>query len=566
MSELFSYLSSNPDYFPHGYRLGWSPALIFTHVFADLLVAFSSFSIFATLLWFVRRRPDFRFRRSIMLFGAFILMCGFAQLAGVLTLWQPVYGAEALAKLLAGALAVAASIVLWPLLSKLLALPGPAQQAAAQAAVETETGRRLEAEAKLHRAEADAEARYSRRVTEMAETNLSLAQQLAHQTQIARALSQTSAHFMDLADRTRTGIIHVTTDGVVRSASMQYAALVGVESPDTLVGRTTDEWIVEPDTAGLKAYRRSVLLGDAAAIEMRIRRPDGAIVDVEALCSVSQNGGEPIIVGFVRDISQRKDHEREAEMTRLKLARSNEDLERFASVASHELNVPLRHLRIVLETVTENAGDKLDRDCIRLLEQGCEATERMSTLIKDLLDFSRIGSIAVNSEPVKLGDVLHAAIQNIAVHVNASAARIDIGELPTVNGNAGALIHLWQNLLNNAIRYRSKKPPEIAVAASDVDDGWEIAVTDNGIGVPAEQAERIFEMHTRLHAYKDIPGSGIGLAACRRAAELHGGRIWLDTSYSGGSRFVVWLPKRPADAGTAEAFGPGNYPRSRTAR
>jgi light-regulated signal transduction histidine kinase (bacteriophytochrome) len=173
----------------------------------------------------------------------------------------------------------------------------------------------------------------------------------------------------------------------------------------------------------------------------------------------------------------------------------------------------------------------------------------MSVLIKDLLQFSRIGSIVTEGETVALGDAVNAAVANLTHQIGVTGARLEIGSLPSVTGNAGALAHLWQNLISNAIKYRSERHPEIGITASEVGDGWEIAITDNGRGVSADQAERIFEMHTRLHAYKDIPGSGIGLAACRRIAELHGGRIRLDTSYAGGARFILWLPNHPLDAG-----------------
>ena len=176
----------------------------------------------------------------------------------------------------------------------------------------------------------------------------------------------------------------------------------------------------------------------------------------------------------------------------------------------------------------------------------------MTSLIKDLLDFSQIGSIETSDEIVDLDAVLKVSIANLADPVGNTGARIDVGRLPVVCGNAGALNHLWQNLISNAMKYRSERQPEITIAATDIDDGWEIAITDNGMGVPPDQAERIFEMHVRLHSYSDIPGSGIGLAACRRIVELHGGRIWLDTSYTKGSRFVVWLPKTLGAAQSAE--------------
>jgi PAS domain S-box-containing protein len=552
MSDLFSFFSI-AGYSPHGSCLAWNPMLVFMHVFSDLLVALASFSIPASLYYFLRKRRDFAYRRIALLFATFIFACGLTHLFGAVTVWQPVYGIEAVVKLLTGAVSAATAIVLWPLIPTLLTLPSHGQLAATNAALEIEIGERRRAQENLKHAHEIAEAKLNQRTAEMTELNLQLAQRLAQHQEIEKELAQANARFMDLASRTKTGIIHVLADGTIRWANYHYADLAGRETPDDVIGHMTDEWIVEPDAKGLAAYRRAILLGSTETVELRIRRPDGSVVDAEAISAVSHAGNEPIIIAFVRDITQRKDAEREAEQSRAQIARSNEDLERFAAVASHDLNAPLRHLRIVLESVIEDSGGKLEKESVLLLKQGYEATERMSVLIKDLLQFSRIGSIVARGETVALAEAIEAGIENLAHPIAVSGARVEIGSLPTVTGNAGALTHLWQNLLSNAIKYRSERTPEITITAADAGDGCEIAITDNGRGVPPDQAERIFEMHTRLHAYKDIPGSGIGLAACRRIAELHGGRIWLDTAYTGGSRFVVWLPKHPEDAAAPAA-------------
>jgi PAS domain S-box-containing protein len=470
-------------------------------------------------------------------------------LLGVWAIWQPAFGIRALTTVFAALAGAALVVVVWTLLPKLRSIPTARELAAVNGALEAETAERRALEVELRQTQTVAEARLNKRTAEMTALNLDLARQVAQFEKTAHKLAETTDQFMDLADRTRTGIVHVTPDGVVRSASLRYAELVGVENPHELIGRNVDEWVIEPDGEAMRAYRRSVLLGNHVPIEKRIRRTDGTVIDVEKLAALSRAEGETIIVGFVRDITKRKAMEREAERVREQLAHSNQDLERFASIASHDLNAPLRHLRIALETVMEDAGGALDADCQQMLEQGHQAALRMSGLVRDLLDFSRIDAMASTMDEVNLAGVIRGTLETIGAQVSASGATVEIGDLPTLRGNASALAHLWQNLIGNAIAYRSEKPPEIEISAADTGDGWEIAIADNGIGVPPDQADRIFEMHARLHAYKDIPGTGIGLAACRRIAELHGGHIWLDTAYTAGARFVVWLPKRPPGSG-----------------
>ena len=495
----------------------------------------------------MRSRPGFDRGRAVIFFAVICGLAGVAHLLGIWTVWHPAFGVQIFVMLLAGVAGVIGMAIVWRLIPTLRSMPTTRGLTAVKAALETEIAERRAAEERLQHVQTIAEAKLNRRTAEMTELNLNLARQVAQYERTAHKLTETTEQFMDLADRTRTGIVHVTPDGIVRWASLCYAEMLGVDRPEDLIGRMVEEWVVEPDGAAMHAFRRSVLLGNQMPIEKRIRRIDGTTIDVENLAALSRANGEPIIVGFVRDITKRKTMERESERVRQQLASSNQDLERFASIASHDLNAPLRHLRIVLESLMEDAGGVLHEDSRRLLEQGHQAALRMSNLVRDLLEFSRIDSMTFNEEEVKLDAVVRGVVDTIHEHLAASGARIAVGKLPTVTGNSSALAHLWQNLISNAITYRSNTAPEIAISASDAGNGWEIAIVDNGIGVPGDQAERIFEMHTRLHAYKDIPGTGIGLAACRRIAEAHGGRIWLDTEYSDGTRFVVWFPKRPAE-------------------
>jgi PAS domain S-box-containing protein len=546
MHNFTEFLFSSSGYLPSGYCLDWNPVLVLTYVFADFFLAVSYFSVAIALYYFMRGRPGFDHGRAVLLLTVFCFLAGGIHALEILTVWQPAFGVETVAMLLAAATGIIVMSVFWRLIPKLKSLPSVSDLTAVNAALEREIVERRAAEERLQHAEAIAEVRLNRRTAELTELNLNLARQVAQYEETAHKLSETTEQFMDLADRTRTGVVHVTPDGVVRWSSLRYAEILGIDSPDGLVGRKVDEWVIEPDREAIQAFRRAVLLGNHSLIEKRIRRADGAIIDVEILAALSRARGETIIVSFVRDITKRKTMEREAERIRTQLASSNQDLERFASIASHDLNAPLRHLRIVLESLMEDSGGALDEGSRQLLEQGHQAALRMSNLVRDLLQFSRIDSMTFNEEEVKLDEVIRAGIESVADHLNASDARIEVGEMPTVTGNGSALTHLWQNLISNAITYRSKRTPEIRISATEAGGGWEIAIADNGIGVPNEHAERIFEMHTRLHAYKNIPGTGIGLAACRRIAEAHGGRIWLDTGYADGSRFVIWLPKQLA--------------------
>ena len=166
----------------------------------------------------------------------------------------------------------------------------------------------------------------------------------------------------------------------------------------------------------------------------------------------------------------------------------------------------------------------------------------MQTLINDLLAFSRVGRSGREHELVDLNDVLAAAQSALAETLQAASASVEVGELPTVSGDRTQLTSLFQNLISNAVKFRGKKKPVVRIEAVRQGEQWQLSCADNGIGIEGEYAERIFLIFQRLHSREAYDGSGIGLALCRKIVEYHGGRIWLDTNYSGGACFRMALP------------------------
>ncbi|WP_431877786.1 sensor histidine kinase [Amycolatopsis sacchari] len=224
------------------------------------------------------------------------------------------------------------------------------------------------------------------------------------------------------------------------------------------------------------------------------------------------------------------------------LERSNAELEQFAYVASHDLQEPLRKVASFCQLLQRRYAGQLDERADQYIAFAVDGAKRMQVLINDLLAFSRVGRIVREAMPVSCEKVVEQAKTNLATAIEQSGATIEVGELPTVRAEVPLLTAVFQNLLGNALKFHGDNTPHVTVTAERDGDFWRFCVQDNGIGIDPEYAERIFVIFQRLHAKADYPGTGIGLAMCRKIVEHHGGTIWLDTTVQTGARFCFTLP------------------------
>ncbi|HEY1618144.1 MAG TPA: ATP-binding protein [Streptosporangiaceae bacterium] len=228
------------------------------------------------------------------------------------------------------------------------------------------------------------------------------------------------------------------------------------------------------------------------------------------------------------------------------LQRSNAELEQFAYVASHDLQEPLRKVASFCQLLQRRYGGQLDERADQYIEYAVDGAKRMQILINDLLAFSRVGRSELSMTPVSASALLGEAQANLAQAMLESHALVETGGLPVVRGEPVLLTAVFQNLLGNALKFRGDSPPRVQVAAVRDGEFWQFSIADNGIGIDEEYADRVFVIFQRLHDKSAYPGTGIGLAMCRKIIEYHGGRIWLDTAYSEGTRFCFTLPAPPA--------------------
>ncbi|MBF6220301.1 CHASE3 domain-containing protein [Nocardia abscessus] len=244
------------------------------------------------------------------------------------------------------------------------------------------------------------------------------------------------------------------------------------------------------------------------------------------------------------------------------LRRSNTELEQFAYVASHDLQEPLRKVAAFCQLLEKRYGDQLDERGKQYIDFAVDGAKRMQVLINDLLTFSRVGRITDRNVPTGLGQTLDKALTNLSSAIDDTGALVRRpDELPEIIGDPTLLTMLWQNLIANAVKFREPdRSPEIEITCelAEHGSGWLLAVSDNGIGIAPEFAEKVFVIFQRLHNREEYSGTGIGLAVCKKIVEYHGGRIWIDTEYTAGTRFCFTLRAADADSTARTADAPAH--------
>jgi len=228
----------------------------------------------------------------------------------------------------------------------------------------------------------------------------------------------------------------------------------------------------------------------------------------------------------------------------VELRRSNAELEQFAYVASHDLKEPLRMVTSYLELIERRYKEKLDKDADEFIGFAVDGAERMRNQIDGLLAYSRVGTGPASFEPVDCETLLDRAVKDLARVVTETGAKITHNRLPTVKADAIQLTQLFENLIANAIKFCNGATPEVQISAKRKPGEWQFAVRDNGIGIEPQYAERIFVLFQRLHNRSKYPGTGIGLAICKKIVERHGGRIWVESQPGKGSTFYFTVPHK----------------------
>jgi PAS domain S-box-containing protein len=351
--------------------------------------------------------------------------------------------------------------------------------------------------------------------------------------------------FRSLLEAAPDAMVIVDEGGTIRIVNSQTERLFGWDRAE-LLGKPVEVLIPDRFRDSHSAHRQAYAHAPrtrnmGTGLELYGRRKDGSEFPVEVSLSPLVTPTGRLVTAAVRDITDRKRAEAELAARAAELARSNGELEQFAYVASHDLQEPLRMIASYTGLLKRRYAGKLDADADEFIGYATDGVARMQALIQDLLAYSRVNRRDEPFLATPLDSVLTEVLANLRRAIQDAGATVVVGELPTVSGDRFQLVQLFQNLIANAVKFHAEAPPRVEVSAERGTDGWTIRVADNGIGIDPQFFERIFVIFQRLHTRDRYPGTGIGLAICRRIAERHGGRIWVESS-GRGSTFSVFFP------------------------
>jgi PAS domain S-box-containing protein len=336
----------------------------------------------------------------------------------------------------------------------------------------------------------------------------------------------------------------------------------GLKDPLDAVGKTDFDFFTAEHAQQAFDDEQQILRTGQPMVDREEKEtwPDGSVswVSTTKQCLRDPHGTIIGTFGLSRDITPRKLAEEALARKADELARSNRELEQFAYVASHDLQEPLRMIASYTQLLERRYRDKLDQDATDFIRYAVEGASRMQVLINDLLSYSRLGTRGKAFAPTDCYEVLARVMENLKIAIQDANATISNSPLPTVLADGTQLVQLLQNLLSNAIKFRGDTPPRIHLAAElrlvpasqPAEPSlreWLFSVKDNGIGIESQYFERIFVIFQRLHTREQYPGTGIGLAICKKIVERHGGRIWVESTPSAGTTFFFTIPESTAD-------------------
>ena len=371
--------------------------------------------------------------------------------------------------------------------------------------------------------------------------------------------------YRTLIDEMPVGVATLTAEGSIVTASPAAAHLLGGAGPAGVVGAFLPGLLSDAGRDRLTRVIES--RKEVRGLEAQVRHSDGEPVWLR-INAWPVLGPSRSVTGWeasLEDISTYRQTERQLEERAAQLARTNTELQQFSYAISHDLQEPLQLVTRYGQLLAEEYGARLDASAHKWLAHMLTSVARMQAMINDVLEYSRVETRGQAFVPVDFTAVVAGAVANLQASIDSSSAIVTANDLPRATADPRQMMQLFQNLIGNAVKFHGAAPPRVQVSAVEAENAWVFAVMDNGIGIPAEGLDRIFGMFQRLHAPGEYPGTGIGLALCKRIVERHGGQIWATSQPGEGSTFYFSIPRQPVAApGSGDGVGNGGEHGRRT--
>ncbi len=367
------------------------------------------------------------------------------------------------------------------------------------------------------------------------------AHDITKRKQALEALELSESRYKTLFEKASDGILIINDKGKILNLNESFAKMHGY-TVDEMLSMNLRE-LDTPEMAKILPQRMDIVMaGKTLNTETDHIHKDGHIVSFSISSSLIKVGNQSYIQAFHTDISERKKAELLIKEKVLELESANKDLEQFAHIASHDLQEPLRMISSYTQLLEREYKDKLAPDANEYIHFVVDGASRMKKLIQDLLDFSRIGTRERELEQVDTSITLRKVIANLQLLIDDNTAVITHDNLPVLKADESQLLRLFQNLIENAIKFRKKTElPKIHISCKKKNNMYEFSVSDNGIGIDMKYHDRVFIIFQRLHSAKEYPGTGIGLSINKRIVERHGGKIWFESKENKGTTFYFTI-------------------------